>query len=424
VYVHARRNRAGQTYYSFSYVDGEGKRVRLKKAEHPHFEDRAEAEAWASSQAAILASRRDHIARKLSWRSKYYQFEELLERYTTWQRERAPNSWKSCRYYLEHWVFPYFLQEVRSANVNDWHLAFQGFLDWLRRPDARVRRDKATPLAASTINNIVKALNTFLECLLRYNLIDKDAARKCECLPDHLVAHRGFADVILEDEMRAVHKLLRAEHAPAADFFYVLWHTGMRFAELFGLPMTSLFRGEVQDGPLAKELKRCEIAYLGYIYLDSQPAHDDRRREEDGSIVRKPLKSCRAISPKYARVIPIRTKDVWNILATRHKTQSEAFAKKQYGGDKINYALFDDCEWNRTVGALRRVYVDNPHLGSKSYHCCRHSYTTLLVGETRSYFLVRMITGHRSQKAFERYLHVYEQVALAARQESQEIDVL
>jgi integrase len=76
------------------------------------------------------------------------------------------------------------------------------------------------------------------------------------------------------------------------------------------------------------------------------------------------------------------------------------------------------------VGALRRVYVDNPHLGSKSYHCCRHSYTTLLVGETRSYFLVRMITGHRSQKAFERYLHVYEQVALAARQESQEIDVL
>jgi integrase len=201
----------------------------------------------------------------------------------------------------------------------------------------------------------------------------------------------------------------------------------MRFSELRGLPITALYPGDVETGPLRDELAKCGLAYgrdyWGYILLESQPFHDDGRREPDGTVLRKPLKGRKRIEPRHARVIPIFSKEVRNVLALRLKQQQALLFQKKYGADRSNYLLFDDCEWNRTTGALRQAYEA---LGQppKGYHCCRHSFVTFLVGRTRSFFLVRALTGHKKAEAFERYLHTFEQIARLAKQEEQAFDVI
>ena len=242
-------------------------------------------------------------------------------------------------------------------------------------------------------------------------------------MPEHMVAHRTFKDVILEPEMRRVYEAMKKINVAAAEFFLVLWHTGMRFSELYGLPMTALYRGDIKAEALRDELAKCNIEYKGYLYLDSQPETDDRKRAEDKSIPRKPLKACKEIGPKWGRVIPIRTTELWNILVARHRVQNDERLKKTYGGDKASYVLFGDLEYNKAVNTLKQAY-ESLGLAPKSYHCCRHSFTTLLVGETRSFFLVRSITGHRKDKSFEKYLHIFESISMEAQQEEQELDFI
>lgn len=424
MYFAKRQNKDGTVTFRFTYLDPEtGKRKRLPQSSVPHFDSEAEARAWAKSQQAILSAKRAHIEAKLNWRDQFYNFQELLDLYAKWQQSRAPNSWKSNVYYLEQWVFPYFLLELKSNNVNNWHLHTRQFVDWLQSEEACIKKERPTPLAASTVNNIVKTFNGFLSCLLEYNRLDPDALRKAPTLPEHKLNRRSKSDVIYESEMLRVHHKMQELHQPAAEFFLVLWHTGMRFNELFGLPMSALFLGEVTSKSLADELKKAGISYHGYIYLDSQLEHDDRRRETDRSLKRKPLKSCKGISAKNSRLIPIRTKEVWNILATRHLRMKEAFLRKDYGPNKADYPLFDDLSWNMANLTLKRAY-EALKMKPRSYHCCRHSFTTLLVGETRNMFLTRAITGHKKDKSFERYLHIYEEMNQDALENEQEIVVL
>lgn len=424
MYVDARKNKDGTVSYRFTYLDADGKRRRFPQSKVPASaqESLEAARKWAGEQAGIFAAKRAEAERRVGWRSQFYDFAQLLETYKIWQQKNAPNSWEACVFYLEQWVFPFFLAEQRTANVNDWYLHFQTFRDWLQHPDSLAKQGRKRPLAISTQNNIIKALNTFLTCLQAYNKIDPQAVRSCPSYPEHMLATRDSEAVILEPERDKIHARLRQTYPPAADFFWVAWHTGMRFAELFGLPITALFRGDIQHKQLAERLRLLDFEYHGYLLLESQPAHDDRRRESDGRVLRKPLKGRKAIGPKYSRVVPIRSKEAWNILATRYKQGLEQCATGAFGPERREYMLFEDAEWNRTVNALREAY-QHYGLTPKGYHCCRHSYVTLLVGETGDELLVRMITGHKG-RAFERYQHLAEQIALAAKQQSQVIDVI
>jgi hypothetical protein len=47
-----------------------------------------------------------------------------------------------------------------------------------------------------------------------------------------------------------------------------------------------------------------------------------------------------------------------------------------------------------------------------------------LVGETRHFFLVRQITGHKKDRNIERYMHLYEEIGLAAKADEQDIDLI
>lgn len=132
MYIQQRTDRQGNTYFSFNYVDENGKRIRLKKSEHPHFETYEEALTWAKSQDAYRTARKARLERKLAWKKKHYQFADLSQGYLKWQKEKAPNSYESSLYMLEQYVFAFFLNVKQASNVNDWHLSFREFVDWLR----------------------------------------------------------------------------------------------------------------------------------------------------------------------------------------------------------------------------------------------------------------------------------------------------
>lgn len=423
MYVHQRKDRQGRVYFSFSYVEGKsGKRVRLRKGQHPHFSDRADAEAWAKSQAGIRAAEAAWHLRKAAWRAQFNDLGEYLKVYTKWQKKKAPNSWRNSVASLEHYVFPFFATKKQSNNINQWHLFYQEFVDWLG-DEAETAGRTPGRITKGTANGVIRALNTFMTCMRTYNRLDADLVAKCPSFPEHELNRMGFEHVIQVDEMNRVWEQLKRIDDAVADFFLVLWHTGMRYSELAGLPLTALFRGNIPSPALHDELKKCNVTYHGYIHLESQPATDDCRREEDGSLKRKPLKACKEISPRFTRNIPIRTKEVWNILATRHKEALKSFAKKVFTKEKGDYLLFADLEWNRATNSLRRAFAELG-LDAKGFHACRHSFTTNLVGETRSFFLVRAITGHRKDKSFERYLHTFEQISQEARRNEQEIETI
>lgn len=80
MYVQEKKTKAG-SYYSFTYYNKEGKRVRLAKNQHPHFTNREEAEQWAKSQRAFEASVKAKSEQRLAWKSKYYEFGPLLDKY-------------------------------------------------------------------------------------------------------------------------------------------------------------------------------------------------------------------------------------------------------------------------------------------------------------------------------------------------------
>jgi integrase len=421
MYLDTRKNKKGQLRFRFTYLDHLGNRLRYPAADTPIFKTREEAEKWARSQSAAMGAKKAFIEKKLEWKTKHYQFNELLTKFQGWQKERAPNSWKNNVLYLEQWVLHWFLNIKGLNNVNTWHLYFHEFSDWLSTNANQLIRGKSKPIAAGTINNILRTVNVFLTFLQSYNLIDPSSVQKTPVLPSHKLGSRGYKDIILEEELELICK--RIDCRTTAEFLTVLYNTGMRFNELFGLPMNALFKGEVSSESLKKELERCNISYFGYLLLDSQPADENRHREADGTIKRKPLKSHKVISPKNSRIIPIRTKEVWNILATRYLTQSKLHAEGKFGKDRTDYMLFDELNYNQAYIKLREAYKDTK-FAPKAFHACRHTFVTRLVGETKSFFLTRMITGHRKDTSFERYLHIYEQIATEAKASEQEIDLV
>ena len=420
MFIDKRILKDGSHYYSFSYNDKNGKRIRLKKSEHPHFTDRKTAEAWSKSQKAFEQSQKNLIAQKLEWKSQYFEFDSLVIKYADWQKSQAPNSWENNITWLEQYVLPWFLSFKKQNNVNGWHFLYSEFIDYLR--DEATTTSRGTKLAVASSNKVIHTLNSFVRFLGKYNLIDPSAAIKCEAFPDSLQKTKSFDNVIKPDEFSIIEKKLSEAHKPSADMFRLLYFTGLRSNEGFSLPMSFLYSGNM-DGILHEKLAEQDIKYYGYIVLESQCADKSRPRNPDThEIPRKPLKGRKTIHNKNNRVIPIRDKETWNILASRYLACQEEFETRKYGSNETNYLLFPDVN-NTKVSRELKVAYSNSSYKQKTLHDCRHSFCTYFVGETANFFLARAILGHKSN-AFERYLHIYESISLNAKRKSQKIQVI
>lgn len=414
MYVSPRKDRDGNVYYSFSYVNDEGKRVRLKKKDHPIFRNREDAEAWAKTQEAWRASRKAAIERKLAWKTAHYNFVELARDYEKFQKRKAPRSYGNNMAALEHYVLHYFLDIRQSGNINDWHHLFYDFRIWV---DEVALDFEEKPIGSySHKNTIIRTLNTFMTYCRHANKLDPMAHQKCPMFENHLIKGRDHEDVIEPEEFLEVHKQLKDISQPAADFYWVLYHTGMRFNELFSLPMCWLFRSQVPE-EMHEELKDKSLKYYGYLYLESQ-GELKHRRAADGTVPRAPLKGRKKISPEYARTIPLFEAETWNLLAARHAQATTRLGRGEFGSDQMNYMLFEDLSWNEATESLRKA---NELAGvPKTYHCCRHSYVTYMLAKTKSPYLIQTIVGHTA-RTYEKYQHIWGKIAQKAKQKEQKI---
>ncbi len=419
--VEERKLSNGSSYFSFVYWDGE-KRVRLKKEECPHFNSRDKAVEWAKAKEAEINTVKSRIMRRLQWKTQYYQFSKLSDEYIEYCKKTQPNSWKNSQFDLENYVIPFFLEVKKSNNPNNWSLHFEDFKKWLEESAYTVKK-KQQLISYSTKNHCIKTLNTFLDYLKKRNMVDPSNVYKVTSFPSHLVGSRNAEHLIAPEEFQIVHGILKDSNPMAAIFFQTAYWTAMRFNEIYGLSIDDLFIGELDDQVMGPALDHHGIKYYGYILLSSQPKNKIRNRQKDGSILRKPLKGKPKIDSKYDRLVPIIDKDLFNNLVRLYKIQEGKFKKKVYGPNPKDYVLFEELTHSDVVVSLREAY-QKTNYKQKSYHCCRHTRCTELVGQTRDFVLARYWLGHARQETTLRYTHIYQQSANTARKKSQIVDFI
>jgi len=178
MYVHETKLSDGSTAYRFTFISPiTGKRTRLKVSKHPNFKTRAEADQWAKSQSAYETQMKAKTEQRLAWKSKYYDWDKLVQKFAEYYKDKAPNSSEAAVGAIENYVLPYFLQEKSANNANIWPDLFPEFRDWLKLQKSP--RGKEQKLALATQNNVVIALNAFMSWVAEYSYIAKGNIVKC-----------------------------------------------------------------------------------------------------------------------------------------------------------------------------------------------------------------------------------------------------
>lgn len=161
MYWTKRKERSGKAYYSFVQWDPVNQRnLRLRRKEVPYgIETDEQADQFCRLKEAEHEAACLRIRRKLEWKNKFYNFSELLEIFKKEAQSMAPNSWENMLYYLEHYAFPFFLTEKQCNNLNNWCVFYDDFREWLQVCKTS-KGDR--PIAYSTKNHVVSALNSFM----------------------------------------------------------------------------------------------------------------------------------------------------------------------------------------------------------------------------------------------------------------------
>ena len=179
----------------------------------------------------------------------------------------------------------------------------------------------------------------------------------------------------------------------------------MRFNELYSLPFCNVFPGHDKLDPMITEkfAEKGKTVY-GYIVLKDQLKNKKVNRSEAPPLERKALKSKKTKNAKDWRIIPIVDPDTWMILVKRYNQTSDEFHTRVHKSDyEEDYLLFDDVNYNKLNRELRKYT-------HKGFHACRHSRATYMV-KTLGIALTRLILGHSSMKAFNKYYHLNEEIA-------------
>lgn len=410
MYWEKRTNMKGESYYTFAYFDGQAKKtIRLKKSAVPAgINTDKKAEEFCRIKEAEHESSKFRILRKLEWKTKFYDFNALFEIYKKEMQKRAPNTWANSCYFLEQYAFPYFLGEKQSNNINNWSLFYQDFIDWLI--EVKPAKGSGKSISYSTKNHIITALNNFMVIMKLKNKIER--VDKCQKFQTHLIQLRDIDDVYCDDEIKEVTFQLNTQKGGLSDLFHVLLNTGLRISECLALSVEDFYVGEPEHETLKNSLKRHNFETLGYLVIESQLGSKSKIRDNNGVVIRKPLKGRRRIKAGEGRIVPIFDRDVFNILAKRYNTQLERLNANTYGTDSKNYLLFDGFTRNTLNTALASIYSRLTHkYKKKCQHCCRHTFSTRFVGMTcGDFFLAKAILGHKDVETTMRYVHIFEAI--------------
>lgn len=248
----------------------------------------------------------------------------------------------------------------------------------------------------------------------------------CEPFDESKLRERTIDDVISEDESWIIYKkLLELGHQNEAEYFLLMFWTGMRFNEGLGLSLADIYKGEITRDSFKNLLRRNLIffnesanipedylyRYFGFITLSSQPNNNGSKsiiRDDKDQILRKPLKMKKAINEKNTRVIPIVNEELWMILSRRAKDAFQSWKRVDLKSiNKSDYLLFEGITSSTATTRLKEAF-EKVSLKYRSWHCCRHSRGTFLHGKTGDKELTMQWLGHSSEKVHNKYLHTYE----------------
>jgi integrase len=340
--------------------------------------------------------------------NKYHNFTVLLKEYEKDRVEKAPQSYKSDVYYLSDYVFDFYLTKNEHNIVALWHEFFDDFRHWLIGAETTHNKRSTDKLAYSSMNNCIKALNTFLRFV--YHKDKMGDPPKCPVYPKDKLNRKGLESVISRDEEQFVFDRLVKIEKRSAIFWRTLIATAMRISEGLGLSIADIFKGAPTSSPIFTDaLKRHGIQCYGYIVLRDQPALPTIR-DKTNHVSRKPLKGRKKIDPKFNRTIPIIDQDVWQLILEMFKEQKENWEKKKFGLEKRDYLLFNGLTKSVFSNDLRLAYEKSsftPHTPHDVRHTGCTAWARLTFGD---HFLCQHILGHKDPEETQRYLHLWEEI--------------
>ncbi|MBI3556653.1 MAG: hypothetical protein HY074_10355, partial [Deltaproteobacteria bacterium] len=92
----------------------------------------------------------------------------LFDKFTQDRKREAPNSWETDISHARTYVIPYFLNEAKSNSIVIWSDHYDEFREWLGKVQPiKCRRGAKRTLSLSTQNMCIKALNNFLNFMMR-----------------------------------------------------------------------------------------------------------------------------------------------------------------------------------------------------------------------------------------------------------------
>lgn len=406
--------KTGAMYASFTYYDTTLKRtVRLKKSEAPSDIDTEEkAKAFAATKMAAFETMKIRLNRRMEWNQKYQDFNELLQIFENHLERRGDRTWRNTSYYLSQYVYPFFLNEKHTPLIPDWPNLYNDFHAWLLATK-KAKKSKEDLLSYSTRNHIISALNTFLD-VMYLNRRVLEPVQKCRKFPAHLLTKKDLSSVHSEEEIEAIFEALLEISPASADFFYILANTGLRTSEALGISTADLFKGAPADETLQRMLATHGIECFGYLSITSQVDLPNKVRAEDKTVRRAPLKGRKAIGAREGRIVPLITKETFNILARRFNAEREKIVSNPGAVPNTkDVLLFDGLTKSIFTRHLAAAYSKlKSRFSYKSPHCLRHTFSTKFAGQTKGDFnLCRIVLGHRDEETTRGYAHLFEEIA-------------
>src|SRR5207253_7366898 len=113
----------------FMYYDSTLKKnIRLRVGEiPPNMGSDEEADAFCRQKESEIEASKIRILRRLKWKSRFHNFEDLIEIFKNERLKESPNNWKNDVYYMEHYVLNFFINQNAFSNMNDWYYHFEDF---------------------------------------------------------------------------------------------------------------------------------------------------------------------------------------------------------------------------------------------------------------------------------------------------------